>query len=179
MAELVGALAHGREPSSDTIKIVNSAIVRRIAKEFSRVDADAVAQDTMEQLLRSKPNPDNPTAYVFTIARRKALKWLRKNPRVADLDESRTPPDAADDAIAALLARDADRQEVITAMRVLTEAGEHDVVRTVTVWLDLAEQHGHTPPSREVAPHAEVSHTTVTNHLTRLRAIVADLRGES
>jgi hypothetical protein len=62
---------------------------------------------------------------------------------------------------------------------VLTEAGEHDVMRTVTVWLDLAEQHGDAPSSRQVAPHAEVSHTTVTKHLTRFRAIVADLRGES
>jgi DNA-directed RNA polymerase specialized sigma24 family protein len=128
MSELVVALANGRELSSEAHTIVNSAITGLIRKEFARADADDVAQETMKQLLRSKPNPESPTGYVFTIARREALKWLRKAPRVAELDESTTPADAGDDAISALLDRAAGKQEVVAAMRVLIEAGDADEV---------------------------------------------------
>lgn len=113
----------------------------------------------------------HPAALLLVIARRLALDQLRSAwvQRTEPLPEELLEVPGDDDAIAALLSRDATAEVIADAMRTAAQQGDDVAVRCVAVWLDLAEQHGAAPTSREVAALASVSHTTVAVALARFR----------
>jgi transcriptional regulator of aromatic amino acid metabolism len=75
----------------------------------------------------------------------------------------------SDDAIAALLDREATAASVQAALTAAVADGADLLAHVVASWLDLAEELGRPPSSREVAPRAGVSHTTVNTMLRELR----------
>lgn len=96
---------------------------------------------------------------------RDVVRELRREEASGDIR-----PDPDDDAVARLLDAQADAQRVRTAMRLAVADGQHDLVRIVRCWLNLAEHLGRPPTLREVAGRAAVSHTTVRSALVHFRA---------
>lgn len=129
-----------------------------------------------QSLPQRVPSEDVPRllqlALLLVIAQRLALDQLRSAwvQRAEPVPIELLELQADDDAIAALLSREASAQLVDDAMRTAAQRGDHLVVRCVAAWLDLAECSGAPPSSREVAARASVSHTSVANALARFRS---------
>jgi hypothetical protein len=175
VARLASLLADDAPVSGD-LRAVEAELLRRLSSYEPRVDTEAVAQEAILRLLQllrseSQERVRHPAALLLVIARRLALDQLRsaRVQRTEPLPGELLEAPGDDDALAALLSRDATAQVVADAMRTAAHRGDYVTVRCVAVWLDLAEQHGAAPTSREVAALASVSHTTVANALARFR----------
>jgi DNA-directed RNA polymerase specialized sigma24 family protein len=180
VARLASLLA-GDEPASDELLSVEGELRRRLRSYEPRVDTEAVAQEAVVRLLErlrsgSEEEVRHPGGLLLVIAQRLALDQLRSAwvTRTEPMPVEELERQADDDAIAALLSREASAQRVEQALKAAADAGDHLVVRCVTAWLDLAERHGAAPSSREVAAAASVSHTSVANALARFRAYLTD-----
>ncbi len=175
VSRLVSLLADDAAVSDD-LRAVEAELRRRLSSYEPRVDTEAVAQEAVLRLVErlrsgSRERVRHPGALLLVIARRLALDQLRSAwvQRTEPLPGELLKASADDDAIAALLSRDATAQVVSDAIGTAAQQGDDVVVRCVAVWLDLAERHGAAPTSREIAALASVSHTTVANALARFR----------
>lgn len=90
---------------------------------------------------------------------------------MADARCARGPRDSdEDDAIARLLESTATAATLSSALRAAATAGDTALVDVVAAWLDLAQELGYAPSSRQVAAEAVTSHTAVNVALRRLRS---------
>jgi DNA-directed RNA polymerase specialized sigma24 family protein len=159
----------------------------------SRGDAEELASDTIaEAFMRSTTGArrpvDQPAAFLFWTTRNRLIDRSRRR-RVREATEApaedpggRTRSrsySADDDAIVRLLERQATAEVVQDALRAASAADDHLLVRIVSSWINVAGQLGRAPSSREVAPAAEVSHTSVNQALRRFRRYLPnDVREE-
>jgi DNA-directed RNA polymerase specialized sigma24 family protein len=165
-------------PDSGDLRVVVAALARFLAGwRLTREDAEELAQEVIVQTLTLQRQRalviDRPGAYLFSAVRNRALDRLRHERRgqavVARLEGGARYSDD-DDAVAALLERTATAEAVEFAMRAAGAADDRVAIRVVASWLELAEELGREPTSREVAPVAGVSHTSVNQALRRFRA---------
>jgi DNA-directed RNA polymerase specialized sigma24 family protein len=170
-------------PAAEDVRVVTDVArgVVRSSHVAEHVDADDLAQDLLMRILELARDGrgeriERPGAFLWVMARNAAMDRVRRarhGPRLSDAPEG--PPDrpADDDAIARLLDRDASSEAVERALRAAVAGEDHLTVRVVAAWLDLAEERGEPPSSRDVAPRAGVSHTTVNHALARFRGYLA------
>jgi RNA polymerase sigma factor (sigma-70 family) len=176
-------LAADRDPKSDDLAAVLDQLRRRIARSFPDLDAQDVVQSTMTRLLgRSEPLPaaeiDNAWGYLVMTTRNAAIDAIRARQRRHEVPSAVLPDRASpEDAIAALIDRQATNEAVLAALRALIASGDALTVPIITTWLDMADELDRSPSTREVAPRAGVSHTTVAQALSRFRVVLAETLG--
>jgi DNA-directed RNA polymerase specialized sigma24 family protein len=161
------------------LAIVLEQLRRYVARTFPDLDADDVVQSTITRLLgRSEPlrvsEIENAWGYLLVTTRYAAIDAIRARRRRSEVQLEGVPErPSPDDAIAALIDRQATHAAVLVALRTLIAEGDALTVPIITTWLDVADELGRSPSTREVAPRAGVSHTTVATALRRFRAVVA------
>jgi DNA-directed RNA polymerase specialized sigma24 family protein len=184
-ARLVAAIgSRGEETiaAADYRVVVSTLAIFAQRFGLSREEAAEIAAETVaETFLRTAAHERQvaqPAAYLFWTTRNRVIDRRR---RVRVREHTETPVDdvervsrnryfsTEDDTITRLLDRHASAELVQDALRAASAAGEHLLVRIVTTWLNVAAELGRAPSSREVAPRAEVSHTSVNQALRRLR----------
>lgn len=167
------ALATAGAPSAQALVTVEGAIKRFSRSKYPTLDPDDVSQTTLYKLVRARPMPENPVAYLYTVIKSAAVEMLRSEHPSEPLDEAWVQQRAAEhDAVAALMDREADAACIAAAIALHLQAANHQLVRTITVWLDLAHERGSAPPLREVAKFAGCSHTLVSQALDRFRVTI-------
>jgi RNA polymerase sigma factor (sigma-70 family) len=176
-------LRKGADPDARALTIVLLQLRHHIARLFPDLDADDVVQATMIRLLgRSghlEAEIENAWAYLFGAARYSAIDAirLRNRRREVRLDVSAAENAASsDDYVAALIDRDATHSMVLAALRAGIDAGDDITVPIITKWLDIADELGRAPSTREAAARVGVSHTTVAQALKRFRALLEPRR---
>jgi DNA-directed RNA polymerase specialized sigma24 family protein len=158
--------------------------VQLIVRRYTSVEVDDIAQETLARVfalarqVRSEPIA-NPAAYITRIAQHLAVDAVRRqgtltpDSHLVEGSSSTGPGRETSEAeIAALLDRSATQTTVSAAIGMALEQRDFVAVRVVTVWLDLADELGREPSSREVATKANTSHTTVNKALARLRELI-------
>jgi DNA-directed RNA polymerase specialized sigma24 family protein len=151
--------------------------------------AEEIAQETVvHAYTQDLRRIENPGGFLFWIARNRAIDHLRRARRserveILAWDVEKAAPmahySAEDDAIATLLAHDGTADLVEHALRAANAADDALVARVVGAWLELADRLGRAPSSREVAPQAAVSHTSVNQALKRFRGYFPNVDSES
>lgn len=177
---VIDDLAAGRDPDQGSLTTIMVRLRGHIERVFPDLDAEEIVQSTIARLVtRSDQLADadiaNPWGYLVGSTRNAAHDAIRarKRRREVQLDalhERATP----DDAVAALIERDASHTAVVVALRSHVEAGDALTIRVITTWLDVADELGRAPSTREVASAAGVSHTTVAQALKRFRAALPE-----
>lgn len=169
--------------TSDDYRIVATTLAR-FARGYRVSDDDAqeiVAGVLAETIGRGSTAGDTevrqPGAYLFWTTRNRTLDRLRQASRHPvdsldneSLDRGHGWYSEDDDGISRMLDRRASSEIIDAALRAAVAANDGVVARVVAVWLELAEELGREPTSREVAPAAETSKTTVTNALRRFKS---------
>lgn len=177
---LLRALTDGREPAADDFVLVTAELRRNARRVFPDLDADDVVQATMARLLKARQNAqgneiDNAWAYLLGSTRYAALDEIRVRRRRREMADESVPEMASpDDPVASLLDQAASQQAVIAALSVLVDAGDATTIQIITAWLDLAEELGRAPSTREAAAHARVSHTSVATALRTFKETLAE-----
>lgn len=173
-----GARLPGAKATAADFRLVATTL-ERYARGFRLTDDDAeeiVAGVLAETISRTAAQNDavrEPAAYLFWTTRNRALDHLRRAKRhpTESLDErvdaGKPWHSDEDDAIVRMLEQGATTEIVESALRAAVAANDLVVARVVSVWIELAEAFGRAPTSREVAPAADTSHTTVGNALRR------------
>jgi RNA polymerase sigma factor (sigma-70 family) len=177
---VVADLTTGRRPDQGALATVALHLRRYVQNVFRELDPDDIVQTTLIRLLArpdglARTEIDNEWAYLVGATRNTALDALRARQRRQEvaLDAAPERPEP-DDPIAAMLDRDASRTTVVDAMRQLLAEGDDQTVRIITTWLDMADELGVAPSTRDAAKRIGVSHTSVATALKRFReAIVA------
>jgi RNA polymerase sigma factor (sigma-70 family) len=161
--------------SQDLQTIVGT--LRLLMRRYGLSEGDAAdgAQEVALSVIalgRNSTEIRNPAAYLTRLAQNRAVDELRRSRHrdVALPTERAAQLPSDDDAIAALLEANATADAIRRAMRAAVEAQDHLALRVVSTWLDAAEELGKSPPSREVARRAGVSHTSVNQALKRFRS---------
>jgi RNA polymerase sigma factor (sigma-70 family) len=160
--------------------MVMSQLQRYVRRSFPVLDPEDVVQATITRLW-TRPEPfrvaqiDNAWGYLVVATRYAAIDALRTRKRQGEVLLEHPPERAsAEDDIAALIDRHASHAAVVGAFRALIATGDVATVPIITTWLDLADELGRPPSTREVAPRAGVSHTRVAQALQRFRAALLD-----
>lgn len=175
-------MAFPAQPRAEDMAVVMAGVRALVTRYGPEIEPEEAAQEVMVRLLgmaREGEERDpvrNPGAFITRIAQNTAIDLLRRGGQhghEVPLSEEHLEL-RAEDELPGLLHRSATHVTVRAAIAGCLADGDFVTVRIVTVWLDLADELGHEPPSREVAVHARVSHTTVNNALQRFRARVAD-----
>lgn len=184
-ARLTAASRDGNDPpaarpTADDYRIVATTL-ERFARKFRLSDDEAeeivagVLAETIGRTAAGEVQVRQPAAYLFWTTRNRVLDRLRHASRhpTQSLDERFEERNDwysdEDDAIVRMLEHSATTEIVEGALRAAIAAGDVVVARVVSVWLELAEELGREPTSREVAPEADTSHTTVNNALRRFK----------
>lgn len=146
-----------------------------MARVFPDLDPDDVVQGMLTRLLEqserlARTPVEHAWGYLLGATRNAAIDVIRarKRQRQVPLDAA-GEPSSSEDAIAQLIDQDASHSAVVTTLQTYVAAGDKSTVRIITIWLDLADELGRAPSTREVAAHTGVSHTSVANALTRFR----------
>jgi DNA-directed RNA polymerase specialized sigma24 family protein len=171
------AIAHSVDPAaSDDLQAVEAEIHRWLRSYGPRVDSEAIAQEAVMRVvarIRSARSGEirYPARLLRVVAQRLALDQVRGAwiQRTELMPTESLDQESDDDTIAALLARDATAQLIGAAMKAAARRNDHLVIRSIAVWLELAERLGGPPTTREVAARAGVSHTSVRRSLLRFR----------
>lgn len=176
---MLADLAAGASPETGALALLQQHLRAYVARVFADADPDDVVQAVIVRLLtrsgRFDAEIENPWGYVVSATRYAALDTIRARRRRRELPlESTGEGSAPEDHVASLLDRDATHSAVVTALRALIAEGDDMTVPIITTWLDIADELGRAPSTREVAPRAGVSHTRVAQALKRFRATVAD-----
>jgi DNA-directed RNA polymerase specialized sigma24 family protein len=108
--------------------------------------------------------------WLSNVARNLAVDRLRRQRHESAPNGERL----SDDALAALLDREASSGTVYAAARRAVAAHDHQCVRIVAEWLDLANETGEAPSSRVVGERTGYSHTTVNAALARFRTYLEE-----
>lgn len=117
-------------------------------------------------LMNSEDQIRNPEALLRVMVKRASIDQVRRRDREIPVTTSTfellTKSDAefSDHIIA--------REQVRHAIRSAAAQGEPAIAECATVWLDMADEFGRSPTSREVADRLDVSHQTVINRLRTL-----------
>lgn len=168
--------------TADDYRLVSTTL-ERFARGFRLSDdeaQDVVAGVLAETLGRTSMETDDevrqPGAFLFWTTRNRVMDRLRRASRHPteplddeSLERGRGWYSEEDDAIARLLERSANTEMIRTALQIAVAKNDQVVARVVAVWLELAEELGREPTSREVGPAADTSHTTVSNALRRFK----------
>lgn len=170
---------HAPEPDAADLAVVLDWLVRLITRRYRTIDAEDIAQETVARIIALNTAPhepiSNPAGYITRIAQHLAVDAVRRQSMVSantDLIARTSVPGASDDELAALLERSATQATIAAAIGLALQERDHMAVRIVTIWLDLADELGREPTSREVASIANASHTTVIKSLARFRAFL-------
>jgi DNA-directed RNA polymerase specialized sigma24 family protein len=114
---------------------------------------------------RDAPQIQSAEAYLRSIVRnlridsfRQSVRHVRTVPLIEEVAAG-DPGADSEDASARLT----------MALQLAAAQGESDLVKFATTWLDLADELGRSPSSREVAQVLGVSHQTAINRLKALR----------
>ena len=183
-ARLLDVPRHGdpRSASSRDLQIVTKRLRYLLERSYglSVSEAEETTQEVIVRVLELRLDPGehpteeirNPGAYLIRLARNRAIDHVRRRARsdVELSDELQGILPSHDDEIAAMLDATVTSALVRAAVRAASEAGDHVTLRVISTWLDLADELGEPPVSREVAERAGVSHTTVNHALKRFRA---------
>lgn len=155
--------------------------LRSVLLRYGLSDGEAAdgAQEVAATVLALGPRVAeirNPAAYLTRLAQNRAIDELRRSRRndVALPAELAAQVPADDDAIAALLEKNATADAIRRAMRAAINAQDHLTVRVVSTWLDAADELGEPPRSRDIARRAGISHTSVNHALRRFRSYFPD-----
>lgn len=163
-----------------------TAVLARFVSAFgvSAEDADEVAQEAViDAHRRGLGAIANPGAFLFWTARNRAIDWGRRSQRTSRVETLTGDVEdpllgarysAEDDAIAAIFEDDATAEMLELALTAANAAGDSLVSRVVGAWLEVANQTGKAPTSREVAEKAALSHTSVNQALRRFRNYFPD-----
>ena len=172
---LLASLAAGKQPDAGELATVEGYLRWRVSRAFPDVAAEDVVQTVILRLLsRSEPidleSVSSSLGYLLGTAHNAAIDAIRQRSRRSEVEyEDIHDRRSDDDPIAAMLDRHASQAAVIGAMGALIATGDAVTVRIVTAWLDMADELGREPSTREVAPRAGVSHTRVAQALKRFR----------
>lgn len=114
----------------------------------------------------------NPAAYLTQLARNRTIdKMRRRASRHVELSDDLVAILAShDDEIATMLEATVTTAQIRAAMRAASQAGDDVALRVVSTWLDIADELGDPPTSRDVAARSNVSHTTVNQALKRFKS---------
>lgn len=171
----------GAEPPAGDHEQVRAALQTFLLARFPVLAADElldIVDEAVARLLqesrRQQAALEHAAAWLFVVARREAIDRLRRD-RSGPLEPDDTVDD--DDALAALIDRDASRTVIEGAFRRAYAANDHLAVRVVMAWLDTADATGAEPASRALAEQIGYSHTTINEALTRFRGYVAEELG--
>jgi RNA polymerase sigma-70 factor (ECF subfamily) len=139
--------------------------VRRVVRDPAQ--SDDVAQEVFMQIWqgasRYDPAYGSPTAWIFTIAHRRAVDRVRSNQRSADRERRSAPPAAEADPVSEAVGVDLDHQRVRRCLSTLSELQRESIV--------LAYYHGYS--YSEVAGLLRVPSGTIK---TRMRDGLIRLR---
>lgn len=167
----------GAEPPAGDHEQVRTALQTFLLAHFPTLGADElldVVDETLARLLRASRDRggplEHPGAWLFTVARRESIDRLRRD-RSEPLEIGDLIDD--DDALAALIDRNASRTVIEGAFRHAYAASDHVAVRVVMTWLDTAQATGAEPSSRALGEQIGYSHTTINEALARFRGYVA------
>lgn len=179
MRQMLGDLAAGKEPRPSDIAWVRDRLIRYVAHTFPDLDADDVVQTAIVRLLSRRAGRGteirNPEGYVLFVARNAAIDLIRARRRRREVELDAAGDTASEeDSIARLLERHATRAAVVDGMRTLIAADDQRTIRIITAWLDMAEELGRGPSTREVERRVGVSHATVAKALKRFRALLSE-----
>jgi hypothetical protein len=166
-AHFAGGPAHTAE---EDFKTVRDGLDAFLLSRFEALGADELLDlvdgaitALLEQSQELGKPLDHAGAWLFRVAGNAAIDRLR---RTHDFSMLADPP-RDDDALAALLDRDASGRSVKAALAHAVRLGDHLCVRVITEWLDIAEELGDAPASRTVAERVGCSHTTVNDAKAR------------
>ncbi len=177
---LLRASEQGTEPAPEALRIVLHGLEAYLTRSFGRsltepsdVAAEALVR-FLERAQRPSLEPASAPGLITVIARNIAVDVLRQRRREVVVEDPNAGSDsaAADDEIAALLDRTTDAAAVQVGMEQAFWHGDLEMVRIVRAWLDLAQELGREPKSREAGAALGVSHSTVLRALNEFRAFV-------
>lgn len=186
--ELVNSLGRHEEIGPDALATALSGLEAYLSARFrlSAGDRSEVASEAMTRFLErcraGGVRAPDAAGLLTVMARNIAVDWIRRTTRetptgeVAEVIDQRA---VRDDEISAMLDRRADRVAIRDAIAELLALDDLATVRVVRVWLDLADEMGRAPSTREVGAAAGVSHTTVSRALRRFHEFVPDDRPET
>jgi DNA-directed RNA polymerase specialized sigma24 family protein len=124
--------------------------------------SEAVARLLRESRRRGVPL-DNPAGWLRTVAGNIAKEKLEDLGHFADSDEE--PAD--EDETLSVISRLGDQDAFVRALELAIADRDETTVRIVTDWIDLEEELGRSPSSRQVGEKTGYSHTTVNQALSR------------
>jgi DNA-directed RNA polymerase specialized sigma24 family protein len=182
--EITVSLQHGEEVSADALTIVVNGVEAYLGRRFpgfSSSDKNEVASEAITRFLelcrRKEVHSDRAAGLLTVLARNVAVDSIRRARRetpsgtaIEVVDDST----ARDDEISALLDRRADAAAIYEAIAQLLALDDLETVRVLRTWLDLADELGRAPSTREVGEAAGVSHSTVSRALRRFHEFVPD-----
>jgi hypothetical protein len=178
---VLDAIAAGEQPDPEASWLVWRAVRLHARRMFPRLDADEIAQETFSGLLEhpqvvARQPIKMPWAYIKQAAVNRAVSLYRSpgSKRTVELDEA-VAHGTSEDWVGRLLDQNASHEAVHAAMRRAIEHQDSTTVPVISVWLDMAEELGKAPSTRQVAERAGVSHTTVATAIRRFRALVSDV----
>lgn len=170
------------DPHPEALALVTRQLQRYVRRSFPALDAEDVVQATITRLWTRADvgQIENAWGYLVVATRYMAVDVLRSRKRQPEV-LFEDPPDrvSTEDHVAALIDRDASHAAIVEAFELLIDAGDDSTVPIITAWLDLADALGRPPSTREVAPHAGVSHTRVAQALKRFRLALLDQGSDS
>lgn len=154
-----------------------------IRRRYPSVEHDEIAQEALARVFALAPEDANaivnPAAYMTRVAQHLAVDAVRRattltadTPLIEVAASKRRTDCTSEDEMAVLLDRSATHASVTAAIGLALAQEDFLTVRVVTVWLDLADESGSVPSSRDVAERANASHTSVNKALARFRALI-------
>lgn len=168
------------EEYQDLIQVI-SQYMFRAWPQLAPADIQDVAQETIERLLARRELlaevPDEGLlGYALRGARNRQVDRWRSRQHEAPLESIGDRTDAvpaSDDGVLRMLDQSASLVTVRRLLQVLVEGGDVGAYRALVAWLDLAQQEGRAPTSREVATELGISHTSVGRALIRARRLLS------
>lgn len=134
-------------------------------------DAASEAFAVMAQAIASgRVSPDgNPSAYLLSVARRRAIDaWRRESSATRRAERDSVSRSPGDHAVTDLIDGLASRQVIDAALR----RADPTTRRVVAAFLDLAALEGQRPAAHVVAAAADVSRKTYFQAVARFRALI-------
>jgi len=178
---LVARVRGGRAPSQDDVQAVVGVLRQWLARRgLQSEEVEEVAADAVLRLITAaeaeRLDPARPAgAWLRVVADHLALDALqqrRRRGQTVAYDEQAHDLAGDDDRVAALFDEWAAADDVARALRRAGDAGQHEIVRAIATWLDLAAADGEAPSSRRVAERMGVSHMTVQRALRAFRELL-------
>lgn len=134
-----------------------------------------VADEAITRLLRESRRRgaplENPAGWLRTVAGNIAKEKLEELGHFADSDVE----PAVDDETIAVISRAASHSSVADALKLAIADRDETTVRIISDWLDLQDELGRAPSSRQVGEKAGYSHTTVNQALARFGEYLAEV----